>query len=128
MKLLRSRKGMTLVEVLAALTILLPTLLAALYVLVVAQNMSQESRDRLLALNAARSTLETIKDTALTSVPNINTTSFIPANLKNGAISITTNPTNLGGQTLATVTITVNWLGPKNRARSLQVTTMRSRY
>ncbi len=128
MKLLRSRKGMTLVEVLAALTILLPTLLSAFYVLVVAQTMSQESRDRLLALNAARSTLETIKDTALTSVPNINTASFIPANLKNGAITITTNPANLGGQSLATVTITVNWLGPKNRARSLQVTTMRSRY
>lgn len=128
MHFLSSRKGLTLVEVLGALTLLLPTLLVALYVLTAAQGMSEESRERLLALNAARSTLEIVKDTPLVNVPNINTVPLVPTGLRNGAIAVTTNPANLGAQTLATVTVTVNWLGAKNRPRSLQVTTMRSRY
>jgi len=128
MNLRRCQKGLTLVEVLGALTLLLPTLLVALYVLIIAQNMSQEARERLLAVNAARSTLETIKSTPLPSIPALNTASLVPANLKNGAIAITTNPANLAGQSIATVTVTVSWLGAKNRPRALRVTTMRSQY
>lgn len=125
---LQCQKGVTLVEIMAALVILLPTLLLALYVLMVSQRVSQESRERLLALNAARSTLETIKNTPLPSIPNINTAGFLPAELKNPSITIATNPANLGGQAIATVTVTVNWLGQRNMPRSLQLSTMRSQY
>ena len=119
---------MTLIEVMAALVILLPSLLLTVYILTVAQNMSREARERLLALNAARSSLETIKNTPLANLPTINTNPFVPAELKNGAITIATNPANLGGQAIATVTVTVSWLGQRNMPRALQVTTMRSQY
>ena len=90
--------------------------------------MSEESRSRLLALNAARTTLETIKNTPLGAVPAINTANIVPQALPGGAIVIRTNPANLAGAVVATVTVTVSWIGPKNMPRTLQVTTMRSQF
>ncbi len=123
-----SEKGLTLIELIMALGILLPTLLVTLSVLMTAQRMSEDSRGRVRALNAARSTLETIKTTPLQSVPNINTANLVPADLTNGAIAIVTNPANLGGVSIATVTVVVSWRGSGNRSLALQFSTMRSRY
>ena len=126
--ILKNKKGMTLIEVMIAFSIMAVVLLSAMYCLYMAQMMSQESRDRLLALNAARSVVEVIKDTPLANVTGINTSGYVPSDLKNGAIAIATNPANLAGVTIATVTVTVTWTGPRNMARALEVTTMRSIY
>ncbi len=123
-----SEKGISLAEILISLAVILPSLLITISILASAQYLSHQSRERLLALNAARTTIETIKDTPLQSVPGISTASFIPTGLRNGAIAITTNPVNLAGAQIATVTVTVTWSGTRNFQRSLQVTTMRSKY
>ena len=123
-----SESGLTPIEVMTSLLVLLPSLLVIIFVLATAQHMSQESRERLLALNAARSTLETIKNTSLQNVSGINPVALVPADLRNGVIAITTNPVNLVGAQIATVTVTVTWNGVKNIPRSLRLSTMRSRY
>ena len=123
-----SEKGISLAEILISLVILLPALLITISILTSAQYLSHQSRERLLALNAARTTLETIKDTPLQSVPGISTAGFVPVGLRNGIITITTNPANLAAAQVATVTVTVSWSGTRNFQRSLQVTTMRSKY
>ncbi len=127
-KTLNGQKGITLIEVLFSFGLMTLVLLSSFYVLTAAHHMSEESRSRLLALNAARTTLETIKNTPLANVPGMNTANFIPQSLPSGAINIRTNPANLAGVAVATVTVTVSWLGPKNMPRSLQVTTMRSQF
>ena len=123
-----SQKGVTLVEAVIALGILLPVMLTVLFVLMNAHQISQEARQRLLALNAARSVLEVVKDTPLLNVPAINTAPYVPGELVNGAIAIATNPANLANVNLATVTVSVSWRGPRNRPYALEVSTMRSRY
>ena len=125
---MKRTKGFTLIELMISMFIMTIVLLGCFYILTAAHNMSEDSRSRLLALNAARSTLEAIKTTALINVPAVNTAAYVPADLPNGAIAITTNPANLAGQTVATVTVTVSWLGPRNMNRSLQISTMRSQY
>lgn len=127
-KTLAGEKGLTLVEVLLSVGLMVLVLLSSFYVLTAAHQMSEESRSRLLALNSARTALETIKDTPLLGVPGINTVNFVPRDLPGGAVAITTNPANLAGAVVATVTVTVTWLGPKNMPRSLQMTTMRSQF
>ena len=124
----KNQKGLTLIELMASFFILTVVLGMSLYLLLNAHAMSKEARNRLLALNAARSVLEAIKTTSLTSVPAINTATYLPNNLPSGTMTITTNPVNLNGVSVATVTVTVGWRGSKNMTRSLTVTTMRSRY
>lgn len=121
-------KGLTLLELIFSVSIMVLVLLSALYVIMMAHQMSEDSRGRLLALQAARSTLEVIKDTPLPNVPAINTAPLVPAALLNGAIAIATNPFPIGGVAIATVTVTVSWTGPRNRPRNLQISTMRSIY
>ncbi len=123
-----SEKGMTLIELLFSVGVMGFVFLSSLLALQEAHNLSTEARQRLLAMNAARSVLETVKTTALANVPAINTAALVPPDLPAGAIAITTNPGNLAGAVVATVTITVNWRGPKNMLKNLQVTTMRSIY
>lgn len=124
----KNQRGFTLVELLISSFVLVVVVGSAIFALRQAQMMSTESRLRLLAIHAGRSTVETIKNTALTSVSSISTAALVPADLTNGSITITTNPANVSGVTIATVTVTVNWTGPKNMARSLQISTMRSVY
>lgn len=123
-----SQRGFTLVELLVSAFVLVVVVGSAIFALRQAQMMATESRLRLLAIHAGRSTIETIKNTALSSVSSISTASLVPADLTNGSITIATNPANVTGVTIATVTVTVNWTGPKNMARSLQISTMRSVY
>ena len=127
---LGNEKGLTLIELMFSVLIMTLVLLSAFYVLSQAHYMSEESRNRLLALNAARTTLEAIKNTPLAGVPNIATAGFVPNDLPGGAIVIQTTPSPIGAATVATVTVTVSWVGVKSRAgdaaRTLELTTMRS--
>ncbi len=123
-----SEKGVGLLELMFSIAIMTVVILSCYFVLVSAHHMSEESRSRLLALNAARSTLEAIKTTPLVNVPTMNTLPFVPADLPGGAIAITTNPMNPAGVPVATVTVVVSWIGPQNMPRTLQMTTMRSQY
>ena len=124
----RRRKGLTLLELLVSLTIYSVAIVSAVFALTSAHQLSEESRGRLLALNAARTTLETVINTPLVNIPNINTAALVPAGLRNGAVAIRTNPANLAGAQIATVTVVVTWTGPKNMPKTLEVTTMRSRF
>ena len=128
MRAVKNEKGMTLIELMLSFVVLSIVLVSSFFVLTAAHQMSMESRTRLLALNAGRSVLEDIKNTALTNVSSINTSSYVPAALPSGAITITTNPANVSSSTVATVTVTVSWRGPRNRLLSLQLSTMRSIY
>ena len=123
-------RGLTLIELLFSLGIFAVVFLTSMYVLLISQKVSEESRGRLLAMNTARSVLETVKSTSLANVPNINVASFVPSGLPGGAITITTSSAtgNLNVDPIATVTINVSWKGPKNMTKNLQLTTMRSRY
>lgn len=126
---MKSREGgFTLVEVMFSVAILGLVLLSAFHALTFAHQMSQESRYRLIATNTARSVLETIKDTPLGLVDTIDTSTLIPADLPNAGITITTNPANLTGAQLATVTVSITWTNPKGLPGVLEFTTMRSRF
>ena len=127
--MLRSQKGLTFIELMIAVAIMGVTLLAASYALISAHHLSEESRSRLLAANAARTTLEAVKDTPLQSIPAMATAGFVPQDLPNGAIQILTNPAVGAGTQVATVTVRVTWTGSKNdTTRSMDITTRRSRF
>lgn len=126
---MNSERGVTLIEFMFSMAILGLVALMSFYVLTSARQMSESNRARLLALNAARSTLEQVKNTPLISVPTMSTSALIPSNLPSGAITITTNPAAVtAATTVATITVTVSWRGARNRTESLQLSTMRSRY
>lgn len=130
----KAERGFTLLELMVSVGIMVLVLVGSFSVLVEANQMTQQARYRILAANAARSVLETIKDTPLNQVPNINTANFVPRDvngnitLPNGNIVIRTNPANLAGAQLATVTVRVTWTGVKGIAGNVEVTTMRSRF
>ena len=130
MKNMGSKKGFTLMEVAMSLAIFAAVLVLSVYVLSASQQLSAQSRERLLALGAVRSTVEAIKNTPLANIQAINTSPFIPQELRNGAITLNVNSDtgNLATATLATVTISIRWTGPKNIPQRLDITTMRSRF
>ncbi|HNV86076.1 MAG TPA: hypothetical protein PKL97_03805 [Candidatus Omnitrophota bacterium] len=120
---------MTLVEVLLSFAILVPVLLISLFALTYAQQACLDCGMTLQAMNVARSALEVVKNTPLTQVPLIDMSAQVPDSLPNGAIVISTNPAVINGTSqFAVVTITVSWRETKGRPKSLQVTTIRSRF
>ena len=127
-RLTHHEKGLTLIELMFSFGLFGLVVASSFFALIVAHQVSEDSRSRLLALNAARTTLEVIKDTPLANVPSMSTAGLVPADLPLGAISITTNPTLVTTASIATVTVTVTWTGSKNMPRQLEVTTMRSAY
>jgi Tfp pilus assembly protein PilV len=128
MKEFRNKKGVLLIELLFAFFLLCLVVISAGGLLIKTAQMSEDNKGRLLALQAAQSTLETIKDTPLTSLAIINTASFIPAYLKNGVVTIQTNPAIGANTQIATITVTVSWRGAMNRPQQLQISTMKSRF
>jgi len=128
MELLRNKKGVLLLELLFAFCILAFVVVSSGELLIKAAQMSEDNKGRLLALETAQSVLETIKDTALTEVPNIPTATLIPADLNQGAVTIQINPQNLQNVDFATITVTVSWRGAMNRLQQLQISTIRSRF
>jgi Tfp pilus assembly protein PilV len=128
MKKFGGEKGVLLIEVLLAFLLLSIVVISSGGLLIKTAQMSEDNRGRLLALQAAQSALETIKDTPLTSLATIDTTSFVSAYLKNGAVTIQTNPAIDANTQITTITVTVSWQGAMNRSQQLQVSTMRSRF
>jgi Tfp pilus assembly protein PilV len=128
MKEFRNERGVLLIEVLFAFLLLALVVISAGGLLIKTAQMSEDNRGRLLALQAAQSALETIKDTSLTSLATINTASFVPTYLKNGTLTIQTNPAIDANTQIATITVTVSWRGAMNRSQQLQVSTMKSRF
>lgn len=120
--------GFTLLELMVSLAILGFVLLGSLRIIAESHQMTQEARYRLLAGNAVRSILEEIKDTPLGQVNNLNPDVFVPGDLPNGDATIITNPANVSGVQLATVTVRITWRNPKNLPGLLEVSTMRSRF
>lgn len=123
-----SERGLTLIEFMISIALMALVAVSSFYILTAARQMSESSRSRLLAANAARSALEQIKNTALANVTSISTASLIPSALPSGSMTITTNPSSIGTSKIATVTVTLNWRGARNRLEQLQVSTMRSVY
>ncbi len=117
-------------EILVSLGILTMVIGASIASLIGTQQYSEDVRGRLLAMNAAQSVIEAVKATPLSQVPNITASSFVPSALKNGSIALNTSSAtgNLSVDSIATVTVIVSWTGPKNRPRTFQLTTMRSKY
>lgn len=128
MRRVKDQKGVLLLELLFAFCILGFVVISSGGLLIKTAQMSEDNKGRLLALQTAQSVLETIKDTALTGVATIPTTDLIPAGLNQGAVTIQTNPANVTGEDVATVTVTVSWRGANNRPQQLQVSTMKSRF
>jgi type II secretory pathway pseudopilin PulG len=122
----QSEKGLTLIELLVSLGLLILITGSALSVLNAAQQTSEDSRSRLVALNAARSLLEEIKDTPVQDIGSIRVADYIPQNLCRGNVTLLSNPATIGSAQLATVTVRVSWMGSNNRPQTLDVTTMRS--
>ena len=120
--------GTTLIEMLIALVVLVVAAGAMAMSISVAQSQAEEARGRLLALQAARSVIENIKDTAVDNLLTIDTSTYLPQGLADAAIDLATNPAAPAGQDLVTATVTVSWTGPRGRAMSLRLSTMRSRY
>jgi type II secretory pathway pseudopilin PulG len=128
MKTVNDQKGALLLELLFAFFILGFVVVSAGGLLIKTAQMSEDNKGRLLALQTAQSVLETIKDTALTGITTIPTTDLLPAGLNQGAVTIQTNPINVAGIDVATVTVTVSWRGANNRQQQLQISTMKSRF
>ena len=82
-KKMRNQKGMTLIEMMVSMLVLSIVLLSCIFVLVQARQASEDARMSLLATNAAKSVLDVIKNTSLSSVGAISTSSYIPSGLTN---------------------------------------------
>lgn len=125
------KKGFLLLELLFAFFILAFAVVSSGGLLIKAAQMSENNKGRLLALQAAQSAIETVKDTALTDIPRIpvaDLAALIPAGLNQGTVTIRTNPLSLTSVNYATVTVTVSWRGAMNRPQQLQISTVRSRF
>ncbi|MFH0984980.1 MAG: hypothetical protein V1882_05530, partial [Candidatus Omnitrophota bacterium] len=129
MLVFRNEKGVLLLEVLFAFFLLCIVVVSSGGLLIKTAQLSEDNKGRLLALQAAQSTLETIKDTPLTSLGTISTATLVPSFLKEGAITIQTNPATITSSTqIVTLTVTVSWRGAMNRPQQLQISTMKSRF
>lgn len=125
---LRNNRGVLLLELLLGFFLLAFVVVSAAGLLIKTAQMAEDNKGRLLALQAAQSALETIKDTPLTSISSINTADLIPTGLKQGTLAIQTNPVIGTNTQIATITVTVSWNGTGNRAQQLLVSTMKSRF
>ena len=139
-KILDGRSGFTLIEFLFSLVVFATVLGGALAVLQSAQQLSEDSQQRLIAMNAAKTVLEMMKNTELTleQIPNLNTA----VNLPNGSVAIdsaTPGGEDLDDANYAAFTVYVYWtpkgstranvctLADNIGCRNVQVTTVRSR-
>jgi len=129
---LMNNRGMTLIEVMIALGLLVLASAAALQAIYLANIVSIEARENSIAMNDARAVLEQVKITALSSLPNNTTVSaaaiwpnlatFVSNNLNQEQIRVT----GASGASLRQITVTVQWVGPRNKARQLVFTTLKS--
>lgn len=124
----RCRAGMTMLEILISFGILAIVSLSGIRLVTGSQMLTQDTQLKLLAVGAARSVMEVVRTTPLTDVPSVSTVAYVPADLPSAAIAISTSPVSLTGVDIATITIRVTWRGSQNRVRTLDLTTIKTRY
>ena len=92
--------GFTLIEFLFSLVVFATILGGSLAALQTAQQLSEDSQSRLIAMNAARTVLELMKDPDKNLTQAAAVTTAVP--LQNGSVTIDWRPANPGaGETLA---------------------------
>jgi len=131
-KKLKNKRGMTLIEVVISLAILVIASAGALQAIFTSNILSVEAKETTIAMNDARAVLERVKITSLGSLPSDATIdgftvwadlgTTISNNLNQEQILITGG----NGNTVRQITVTVNWVGPRNKAKSVQFTTLKS--
>jgi len=125
---IRGQAGMTMLEILISFAVLALVSLTAIKLSINSQQLTQDTQLKLLATGAGRSVMELVRSTPLTDVPSIITTPYIPADLPGATIALTTSPGNLAGVDIATITIRVSWTGSQGRPRTMDLTTLKTRY
>ena len=110
-KMIESQSGFTLIEFLFSLAIFATILGGSIGVLYKAQQLSEDSQQRFVAMNAARTILESMKNPnlSLTQLAALNTAVALP----NGSVTIDWVPENpletLANTDLATFTVYIYW-------------------
>lgn len=102
--------------------------ISAIGLLTRAARISENNREKLLALQTAQSILEVVKNTPLRNIQGIETAGTVPADLNRGAVAIETEPENPAAEPLATVTVIVSWWDSANRPQQLRLSTLRSQF
>ena len=126
---IQNGRGLTLIELLVATAVVSIAMLASAFMVLQGRQMAVDARTKLLAVNAARSVLEAVKDTPLTALSTITLSSYVPSALPSGSITLTTNPSSIiSTTTIATLTVTVSWRASRNRTQTLAISTQRSAY
>ena len=125
-------RGFTLIELMISLAIVVVAIAGTLQAIHAANILSIESRETTIAMNDARAVLERIKISSLASLPENATVdasavwadlgTFVSNSLANEQIQITAG----GGSSLRQMTVTVTWMGPRNKNKSVQFTTLKS--
>ena len=125
-------KGLTLIELIISLLIIVITSAGALQAIHAANILSIEAKETTIAMNDARAVLERVKITPLSSLPTDATVyantiwadlaTFISNNLSGQQVQVTGG----SGASLRQVTVTVSWIGPRNKQKSVQFTTLKS--
>ena len=124
-----NQSGMTMLEILFSFGILALVSLTAVKLTVGSQMQTQDTQLKLLALGAGRSVMENVRMTPLADVPSITTSTYIPSDLPGASIAITSSPSgSLTGVDIATITVRVSYTGSMGRSRTVDLTTVKTRY
>lgn len=132
MKRRLTNSGFTLIELLVSFSILLIVSAGTLQAIQAANILSIEAKETTIAIADARAVLERIKITGLGSLPvngaqnaaalwpNLNT--FVSMALPNEQITVEGG----SGNQVRQIIVRISWTGPRNKARQIQFTTMKS--
>lgn len=125
-----NQNGFTLIEVLMAILILGIMIASTLQTITFVNTVSVEAREESIALSDAQSAFECIKDSPLNGLP-LNATvsadslwspSIVSGLLAGEQILISGNSST----SLREITITVSWIGPRNKQKELQFVTLKA--
>jgi prepilin-type N-terminal cleavage/methylation domain-containing protein len=127
-----NKNAFTLIELMLSLALVLIASAGMLEAINAANILSIEARESTIAMNDARSIVERIKITPLSSLPNGTTVnassiwadlnSFVSNSLSNQQITVT----GTTGVTLRQLTVSISWRGPRNKLKTIQFVTKKS--